>query len=120
MAIPTGLDYQLRTRDRALNLRIHRDPHCHHVMTPRAWRETVAALTSLKSDRDRLRVPLLVLLAGNDYLVSTAAAREFVRGLAGDVTVSELDGMYHDLFHEPDRERTFAAIEPWLSRILGD
>lgn len=119
LAIATGLDYEHRTRDRALNTRIYRDPDCHHVMTPRAYRETMAALAVLREEKVRIAVPLLVLLAGADYIVSTAAARDFARSLPGDVTVVELDGMYHDVFHEPDRERAYAAILPWLARVLG-
>jgi len=119
VAIPTGLDYQHRTRDRVLNTRMYRDPDCHHVVTPRAYRETIATLAVLREEKARIAVPLLVLLAGEDALVSTPAARDFARSLPGEVTLVELDGMYHDVFHEPDRDRTYAAIFPWLDRIVG-
>ncbi len=117
--ISTGLDYAHRTKDRALNTRIYRDPLCHHVMTPRAYLETIKTLPQLWIDKDRIAAPLLVVLAGEDYLVSTPAAREFVKNLSGDVTLAELDGMYHDLLHEPDRDRVYAVIDPWLERVLS-
>jgi lysophospholipase len=119
LRIPTGLDYQRRTRDRNQNTRIYQDPDCHHVMTPRAYREATAALEALRRERTRISTPLLVVLASEDYLVSTPAARDFSRSLGGDVTLEELDGMFHDVFHEPDRERAYAAIGGWLDRVLG-
>lgn len=119
LGIATGLDYAHRTRDRALNTRIYDDPLCHHVMTPRAYLETMKTLPSLWIEKDRITVPLLVVLAGQDYIVSTPAARTFAGNLAGDVTLAELDDMYHDLLHEPDRDRVFAVVEPWMDRVLS-
>ncbi len=118
VAIPTGLDYDHRTRDRALNTRLYRDPDCHHVMTPRAYRETMATLAVLREEKVRIAAPLLVVLASEDLIVSTPAARDFARSLPGDVTLAELDGMYHDVFHEPDRDRAYAAMFTWMERIL--
>jgi lysophospholipase len=117
--IATGLDYPHRSRDPAVHEALKSDPLCHEVVTPRAWRETLAALAALQTERDRIAVPLLMVLAGTDYLVSTGAARSFASGLEGDVTTVELDGMYHDLFHEPDRERLYEAVLPWVDRVLG-
>jgi len=119
VGIATGLDYQRRTRDRALNTRIYDDPLCHHVMTPRAYRETTRTLPILWTEKDRIAVPLLVVLAGDDYLVSTPMAREFAGHLPGDVTVDELDGMFHDMLHEPDRERAYAVVDPWIDRVIA-
>ena len=38
----TGLEYDRRTRDAAVNRALHDDPLCHHVMTPRAYRARFA------------------------------------------------------------------------------
>lgn len=117
--ISTGLDYEHRSRDPGVHAAVRADPLCHDVMTPRAWRETMAAISALGRERDRIAVPLLVLLAGDDWIVSTPATRAFAGQLGGSVEVAELSGMYHDLFHEPDRERAYTAVESWLDRILG-
>lgn len=118
LGIPTGLDLELRTRNSAMNRELYDDPLCHHLMTPRAYQETMATLPILLAEKARIGAPLLVLLAGDDRIVSTPAARAFAHGLAGDVTVAELEGMYHDLFHEDDADRAYAQIDPWLARVL--
>ena len=27
-------------------------------------------------------------------------------------------GMYHNIFHEPDRDQVFADLAPWLDRVV--
>jgi alpha-beta hydrolase superfamily lysophospholipase len=116
--IPTGLDYPLLSRDPGVWQAVRADPLCHQVITPRAYRELTDARGTLPRESGRISVPLLVLLAGEDRIVSTRAARELVVAVKGDVTVREYEGMYHDVFHEPGRERMLADIDAWLARVL--
>lgn len=117
--IPTGLDLATLSRDPGVVEDFRSDPLTHHVMTPRCYRETVAAQVQLLAERDRIAVPLLFLLAGDDRVVSTPAARAFAAGLPGDVTLRVYDGLFHDIFHEPARDRVFADLGPWLDRVLA-
>jgi lysophospholipase len=119
LPIPTGLDYDHLTRDPATVEKLRADPMAHERMTPRAYLETMAALEALRSEKDRITVPLLLLLAGEDRIVSTPSARGFARALRGDVTVREYPGMYHNVFHEADPSRVYADMAAWLERRLA-
>lgn len=118
MPIATGLEYEAISRDPEVVRRFREDPLCHEVMTPRAYREAMSNLSVLQSEKSRIAVPLLVLLAGEDRIVSTPAAERFAAALTGDVTTRLLPGLYHNLFHEPDKDRVFNEIAPWLERVV--
>ena len=119
LPIPTGLDYAATSRDPVVVELFREDPRCHEVMTPRAYTEMVATLPLVSQEQARLAVPLFVALAGDDRIVSTPAAERFARGLPGDVTVVRYDGMYHHILHEPDAERVYHDLAPWLERVLA-
>ena len=117
--LSTGLDYDHLAHDREQVEAFRADPLAHQRMTPRAYVETMGALAALREEKDRIAVPLLVLLAGDDRLVSTRAAREFANALRGDVTVREYAGMYHNVFYEPERNHVYADIAEWVARRIG-
>ncbi len=116
--IPTGLDYDSLVHDRAQVQAFRDDPLAHERMTPRAYREAIAALVALWAEKDRIATPLLMLLAGDDRIVSTPSADAFAQALAADVTVERYPGMYHNVFQEPDRDRLYADLAAWLERRL--
>lgn len=53
-------------------------------------------------------LPLLVLQAGEDLIVSKYAVRRWFNRLKGtDRTYKEWPGLYHEIFNEPEREQVF-------------
>jgi len=116
--IATGLEYDAISRDPDVVRVFRDDPLCHERMTPRAYREMMTNLAILLDEKDRIAGPLYVALAGDDRIVSSAAAAAFARTLPGDVTIREYPGMYHNLLHEPDRDRVFTDLDGWLSAAL--
>jgi len=119
LPVATGLDLAHLSTDPAVGQAAKSDPLYHRVMTPRAWREIRAAQAAVRAEGRHIRVPLLLLLAGDDRLVSRPASEAFARSLAGDVTVKTYEGFYHEIFNEPHRARVFRDVEPWLDRVLS-
>jgi alpha-beta hydrolase superfamily lysophospholipase len=119
LPVATGLDVAHLSTDPAVGQAAKSDPLYHRVMTPRAYREVVAAQAAVTAEGDHIRVPVLFLLAGDDRIVSRPVAERFARGLSGDVTVRVYDGFYHEVFNEPHRARVFRDVEAWLDRILA-
>ena len=119
LPVQTGLDLAYLSTDPAVGQRARSDPLYHRVMTPRAYREVLAAQAAVVAEGRHIGVPLLLLLAGDDRIVSRPAAEAFARSLAGDVTVKVYEGFYHEIFNEPHRARVFRDVEPWLDRVLS-
>lgn len=114
LRMSTGLDYDHLAHDRLQVEAFQADPLAHQSMTPRAYMETMAVLGLLRQDKDRIVVPLLMLLAGDDRIVSSDAARAFARELRGDVTVIEYPGLYHNVFHEAESRTVCQDIVEWV------
>jgi alpha-beta hydrolase superfamily lysophospholipase len=119
LPVATGLDPAHLSTDPAVGQAAKSDPLYHRVMTPRAYREVLAAQATAAAEGERIRVPLLCLVAGDDRIVSRAVTEAFARSLTLDVTVKVYDGFFHEVFNEPQRARVFRDIEPWLERVLA-
>jgi alpha-beta hydrolase superfamily lysophospholipase len=118
LPIPSGMNLNDLSHDPAVVAAVRSDKDSHQVMSPRAYRELLAAQQMLPAEAGRISVPLFVGLAGDDRIVSTAAARAFAGSLGGDVTVKVYDGMYHEILKEPRGGEVLADIGPWLDRVL--
>lgn len=119
LPVATGLDLAHLSTDPAVGQAARSDPLYHRVMTPRAYREVLAAQAAVVAEGRHIRAPLLLLLAGDDRIVSRPASEAFARSLTGDVTVKVYEGFYHEIFNEPHRARVFRDVEPWLDRVLS-
>jgi len=116
--VATGMDLAHLSTDPAVGQAARSDPLYHRVMSPRAYREILAAQAAVAAGGRHIRVPLLLLLAGEDRIVSRSASEAFAGTLPGDVTVRTYPGFFHEIFNEPERARVFRDVEPWLERVL--
>ncbi len=119
LPVATGLDFAHLSTDPAVGHAARSAPLYPRVMTPRAYREIRAAQAAVVAEGDRIAVPLLFLIGGDDRIVSRPAAEAFARGLKGDVTVRVYDQFYHEVLNEPHRARAYRDVEPWLDRVLS-
>ena len=95
------------------------DPLVHGRITPRLFFEVSEAMSLVLRRSERIRVPLLFLLAGEDRLVETQRSLMFARSLSGpDTTIRVLDGFYHEILNEPDRAPVLAGILDWMAERL--
>ena len=78
----------------------------------RAHADTLARASSLS-------VPALVMQSGDDRLANPAATRSWAsRAPAHLVEYVEWEGLYHEMFNEPEKEEVFARVEAWLNGRL--
>ncbi|QDT17357.1 alpha/beta fold hydrolase [Alienimonas californiensis] len=111
-------DPRLFTRDEAFVRFIERDPLALDAVT---LRFTTASLElDLRADAaiERLSVPVLTLLAGQDEIVDNPATRRLL-GRCGspDATVRTYPAARHTLEFEPDRAAIFDEATAWLERL---
>jgi alpha-beta hydrolase superfamily lysophospholipase len=68
----------------------------------------------------RVRIPVLLLLAGNDRIIKNERTRRYVgRFASSDKQVIEYPGAHHTLEFERDPDRFIADMLAWLERICG-
>jgi lysophospholipase len=90
------------------------DPLYHHVASARWFEEVRRAQARIRAHTAPLRAPTLVLVVGQDRIVSTEATLAFAAAAGPAVAVRRYEALYHDLFLEPERDQVLADIVSWL------
>jgi acylglycerol lipase len=82
-----------------------------------------AMLRAMDSFPDRLpglRLPLLVLTGTEDRLVKPEGAAMVVeRAGSADKTLKSYDGLFHEVFNEPEQDVVLGDLTSWLAAHLG-
>jgi alpha-beta hydrolase superfamily lysophospholipase len=112
-----GLRLDAVSRDPAVVRAYREDPLVHlGRVRARTGAEVLRAIAEVRRNIGRLRVPLLTMQGTLDLLVDPEAAR-WVDGHTGspDHTLLIYDGLYHEVFNEPERERVLDDLSGWLN-----
>jgi acylglycerol lipase len=115
LAIPTGLDPRLVSRDPSVVEAYIGDRLVLTRATARWYVEFLAAQKHALETAPGVTTPALVVQAGDDGLVDGAASERYASALGGsDVTFTRYDGLYHELFNEPEQAEVLSAVVAWM------
>ncbi|HET9439327.1 MAG TPA: alpha/beta hydrolase [Longimicrobiales bacterium] len=116
LPIDNGIDAEYLSHDPAIVAQYREDPLVHGKITPRLFMEASTAMGLVLSRSDRIRMPLLFLLAGDDQIVDTRKSEVFAKSLsATDVTISVLPNYYHEVLNDFDRGKALKQIREWIA-----
>lgn len=77
--------------------------------------------TRLIADAAAIRVPVLMLAAGSDWVVENCAQEDFFDRLSSpDKTLKILPSFHHAIFHEKDRHLVIEAVRSFVTRLFAD
>lgn len=103
------------THDPGLAAECARDPLFDRRATPRALLEVLRAMEVARERAPELTLPLLVQGGEDDPVVSPMALRDFVRHAgSADKHLVIYPRLYHEVFHETERDLVLAALVDWL------
>lgn len=117
-AFPHGIRPEQLTHDPAVIEAVTHDPFMHDRVTPRLVMSMVDAGRRARADAATVAVPTLVLVAGDDTVVSPDKAEAFARAIPAALgTVHRYPGLFHEIFNEkePDRSRVLGDLRTWLA-----
>jgi acylglycerol lipase len=105
------------SRDPENVARFRADPLVFHGSIPvRTGAEILGAIERVGRGAASVRLPLLVLQGTGDAIIDPGGAADFLaRAGATDKTLKLYDGLYHDLFGEPEREQVLADLVAWIA-----
>ncbi|MDD5136334.1 MAG: alpha/beta fold hydrolase [Candidatus Omnitrophica bacterium] len=110
-------DSSMCTRDDDYRRRLDQDPREYRSIPAGEIFDILAAQFRARFIKNKIGVPVLFLVAGDDTIVDPEAARKVFKGLAAaDKTLVELPGMRHALSIELGREKVFAEILKWTEK----
>jgi acylglycerol lipase len=106
------------SRDPSVVMRYESDPLVHHGAVPaRTVVELLAAMQEFPAAAPELRLQTLILHGTADQLVPLAATRPVYQAIgASHRALKVYDGLYHEVFNEPERARVTADLLAWLER----
>jgi alpha-beta hydrolase superfamily lysophospholipase len=92
------------------------DPLVFHGKTPaRLAAELLKAMLRVTAETDKISLPFIVIQGSQDKLVDPNGAQMlYERASSIDKTIKIYEGLYHELFNEPERAHVLKDVETWL------
>ncbi|MGC0366110.1 alpha-beta hydrolase superfamily lysophospholipase [Rhodococcus sp. 27YEA15] len=117
-----NLDSAAVSRDQRVVDTYNADPLIHHGKVPAGIaRGLITAAESFPARLPSLTIPVLLQHGSADQLTDPAGSK-LVADLASstDVTLKVYDGLYHEIFNEPEQKRVIEDLVDWLRpRVAG-
>ncbi len=106
------------SRDPAVVRAYENDPLVYRGSIPaRTLVELLAAMRHLQEKAHELRLPVLIQHGTGDTLVPIAAVQPVYQhlGQSKSRTLQVYEGLYHEVYNEPERDRVIGDLEAWLA-----
>jgi len=115
-----GLEVDGVSRDPSVVKAYVEDPLVHTgKTTARLAAEILRAMQRFPGDAAQITLPILLLQGGADKLVDPVGAQMlFDTAGSSDKTLKIYEGLYHEIFNEPERNQVFDDMEEWLDNHL--
>jgi acylglycerol lipase len=112
-----ALDAQTISRDPEVVSNYANDPLVFHGKTPaRLASEILKAMLRVTAEAEKITLPFIVMQGAEDKLVDPAGAQMlYDQTSSNDKTIKIYEGLYHEVFNEPERARVFKDVETWLA-----
>jgi alpha-beta hydrolase superfamily lysophospholipase len=111
-----GVDAKAVSRDPEVVTSYETDPLVHHDKVPaRTIAELAAAVESFPKEAAAIAVPTLIMYGSGDYVVPPAGSMMLNDRIgASDKTLKTYDGLYHEIFNEPERDAAIDDMCSWI------
>ncbi len=113
--IPSQIDPYTLSHDKKVCEAYANDPLVFKTITAKFIVEFVKAMNRIFEDADKLKVPTLLLVAGEDKLVNSKGSMELAEKVKQkDFTMKIYKNMYHEILNELEKEKVLKDIDEWL------
>ena len=109
-----NLDPGALSHDPAVTEAYRNDPLVHRSMSAGTYTALLRRRDEALAGAGRIRVPVGLLLAQDDRVVSVEAARRWFAQVPGEKRIIEFSGAYHELHHELVREDVIRFVAEWV------
>ncbi len=116
-----GLEAEGVSRDPAVVDAYINDPLvCRGKTTARLSAELVKAIRRVTAEAANIRLPILILQGSADRLVDPKGAQMLYDAVSSvDKTIKIYDGLYHEVYNEPEHDQVLGEVEAWLETHLS-
>jgi len=112
-----ALDVNGVSRDPAVVAAYVADPLVFQGKTPaRLAAELLSAMMRITGEAGTISLPLIIVQGSKDALVDPAGAQMlYDSASSADKTIKIYDGLFHEIFNEPERELVLGDVAAWLA-----
>ena len=115
LAVGNGVQPHFISHDPAVVAAYRADPRVHDRISGRLARFIADGGPMVIARAAQWKVPTLLMYAGSDHLVNLQGSRDFAAAAPAQVVTHRcFDGLYHEIFNEPDAQPVFACLKTWL------
>jgi alpha-beta hydrolase superfamily lysophospholipase len=115
-----ALDASGVSRDSAVVRAYESDPLVYRgKMTARLGSEMIKAMRRIGAEATRINLPILILQGSADRLVDPSGAQMlYDRVNSPDKRIILYEGLYHEVFNEPEHDQVLLDVETWIEAHL--
>jgi acylglycerol lipase len=112
-----ALDATAISRDPEVVNKYVNDPLVFHGKTPaRLAAEMLKAMMRVTAEVEKISLPFIAIQGGSDKLVDPGGVQLLKeKASSKDKTIKVYDGLYHEVFNEPERAIVLQDVERWLA-----
>jgi alpha-beta hydrolase superfamily lysophospholipase len=118
--VRSGIDPATLSRDPAVVEAYRADKFVHDTASLGFGLDALEAIDEIAASAPRLAVPLLVIHGGEDQVAYASGARELAALAPSVTTLHVYDGLFHEIHHEPERDRVLGDVLAWIESRLGN
>lgn len=117
--LPAVTNNIITTRNETHLKRAQEDEHWVTAFTGRFYVQAVRSIKKAWRELQKLRVPVLIMQAGEDYVICPEESRRFFERIAHpDKEFRLLEGLCHNLVAEPEMPQIARSIAEWVERRM--
>jgi len=115
-----GLDGEHVSKDRSVVNAYRKDPLIYHGKSnARSGWEVMKAMKRLQEKAAEFDLPISIMHGMEDKLTEPEGSIRFFENISSkDKELKLYDGLYHEIFNEPEQEIFYADLEKWMSKKL--
>jgi alpha-beta hydrolase superfamily lysophospholipase len=117
LSLGNELDASKISHDEEVVRAYEKDPLVHDRVSARWFTEFLSAMETTNQLASKIKVPILMQVAGDDHLVSIQSSKTFFEKLyLEDKTLHFYDDLYHEIYNEGEdrRAKVLTDLETWL------
>ena len=116
-----GLDVDGVCRDPVVVQAYVSDPLVHTgKTTARLAAEMLKAMQTISGQAAKITLPIIIVQGSADKLIDPAGAQMLYDAVSSaDKEIRIYDGLYHEVFNEPEHDKVLRDIEIWLEAHIG-
>ena len=121
MTLGNEVDASKISHDEEVVRAYENDPLVHDRVSARWFTEFLGAMEEVHRLCSKLEVQTLMQVAGDDHLVDADTSKTFFENLTlDDKTLYLYDGLYHEIYNEPEDQRAnvLSDLETWLENHI--